>query len=181
MNRSKPWIAAILGMVFGAILMVGYLAHADRLRPAKPDVLVSLAQTLDAQHKQVDVLLKQGDVAGAIAVLEDARTLTWPSREQAGDTAVVLRHDTYGRLLRLRLDHPSISPQDPSAMLTTLTEGLGQDYKQIDTNLFTARLLAIHGELLVSQGQDEQALTAYEEALTMNRQLLTNALAGSQP
>lgn len=181
MSRYKTWISMIFGMILGSILMFTYLAHADRLAPAKPDVLVSLAQTLDTQHKRVDLLLEQNDIAGAIEALEQVRSLPWPSQEQAGEPAVVLRHDTYGRLLRLRLDHPNIDPQTPSEMLNTLNEGLGSTYNQITTNLFTARLVALRGELFASQGQDDQALDAYEEALHMNRQLLSQALSGAQP
>ena len=56
-------------------------------------------------------------------------------------------------------------------------EGLGEDYKELRTNPFTARLVAVRGELYEEQGDDGAALGAYEEALTMNRALLDQALA----
>ncbi|HEY8375222.1 MAG TPA: hypothetical protein VIK91_01985 [Nannocystis sp.] len=176
------WIAVLLGAVVGAAGMLAGLAQAGRLAPApKPEVLVTLAQTLEAEHRRVDLLLKQRDVAGAIAALEQLRTIAWPEPAVAGEAAAVLRHDVYGRLLRLRLDHPEVDPKDADTLAAIAGEGLGADYKSIATNAFTARLVGIRGEIAEKQGRDDDALAAYEEALTMNRALLQQALAGAAP
>ena len=92
---------------------------------------------------------------------------------------VILRHDVYGRLLRLRLDNPGIDAKPGDALLATVEEALGGDAEEIRTNAFTARLVAIRGELLEKQGRDDDALTAYERALDMNRALLQQAIAGA--
>lgn len=182
MKRTFSWISLVAGMALGAALMLAGLAQAGRLAPApKPEVLVTLAQTLEAEHKRVDLLLKQKDFAGAISALEKMRTMQWPDREDAGDTAVALRHDVYGRLLRLRLDHPDVDPKTPEALSAVAGEGLGADYKAITTNAFTARLVGLKGEISEKQGKDDAALTSYEEALDMNRALLQQALAGAAP
>src|SRR5690606_25330211 len=106
-----------------------------------------LAQTVDVEHRRVDLLLKQRDIGGAIAALEQLRAISWPEPAVAGDAAAVLRHDVYGRLLRLRLDHPEVDPKPPDALAATLTEGLGVDYKGVATNAFTARLVGLRGEI----------------------------------
>lgn len=176
------WLSLFAGAALGAAIMLGGLAQAGRLAPApKPEVLVALAQTVEAEHRRVDLLLKQKDVPGAIAALEQLRTIEWPGREAAGDAAIVLRHDVYGRLLRLRLDHPEVDARAPDALASLAGEGLGADYKAIPTNAFTARLVGIRGEISEKQGRDDAALTAYEEALDMNRALLQQAIAGASP
>lgn len=181
MKRLNAWISLLLGTALGAGLMLAGLAQAGRLAPARPEVLVALAQTLEAEHQRVDLLLKQKDPAGAIAALEQLRKLPWPARQDGGDAALVLRHDVYGRLLRLRLDHPDVDPKAPDALAELAAEGLGDDYKAIETNAFTARLVGLRGEISEKQGRDDAALSAYEEALDMNRALLQQALAGAAP
>lgn len=181
MKRLHTWISLGLGAALGAGLMLAGLAQAGRLAPARPEVLVALAQTLEAEHQRVDLLVKQKDVAGAIAALERLRVTPWPERQDAGDAAVVLRHDVYGRLLRLRLDHPEVDPKSPEQLAAIATEGLGDDYKAIETNAFTARLVGLRGEISEKLGRDDAALSAYEEALDMNRALLQQALAGAAP
>lgn len=181
MKRLNGWISLALGATLGAGLMLAGLAQAGRLAPARPAVLVALAQTLESEHQRVDLLLKQKDIAGAVAALEQLRALPWPAREDAGDAGLTLRHDVYGRLLRLRLDHPEVDPKSPDALAAIAAEGLGDDYKQIETNAFTARLVGLRGEISEKQGRDDAALSAYEEALDMNRALLQQALAGAAP
>ena len=167
-----------LGMMIGALAMLVGLAQAGRLAPSRPETVVALGQLLDAEHRRVDLLLEQGDVAGAIAALEALREHGWPSHEAGGDLALTLRHDVYGRLLRLRLDNPEIDPVTPEGLLVRADEGLGEGYQEIDTNPFTARLVALRGEVLERLERDDDALTAYEEALEMNRILLDRELEG---
>jgi hypothetical protein len=182
MTRRFSWLSLLAGLVLGACIMLVSLAQAGRLAPPpKPEVLVALAQTLETEHARVDLLLKQKDVAGAIAALEQLRTREWPTRADAGETADQLRHDVYGRLVRLRVDHPKVDPRTPEQLGELVREGLGDDYKTLAVNAFTARLVALRGEVAELRGDDDAALTAYDEALTMNRGLLQAALAGAAP
>ena len=180
-RRLTSGLSLLAGVLLGALLMLVGLAQAGRLAPAQPQVLVALAQSLEVEHQRVDLLLAQKDVAGAIAALESLRKLAWPDRAVAGDAAELLRHDVYGRLLRLRLDHPKIDPRTPEQLTSLAQEGLGDDYKSLEVNAFTARLVALRGEIAELRGDDDAALGAYEEALTMNRGLLQQALAGAAP
>jgi hypothetical protein len=166
------------GFMLGALTMLVGLAQAGKLAPSRPDALVALAQTVEVEHRRVDLLLERDDVAGAIALLEDLRKQPWLSREEGGDVAVELRHDVYGRLVRLRLDHPDVDPIGDDALLGIAAEGLGDDYRDLDTNPFTARLVALRGEILEGLDRDDDALGAYEEALEMNRTLLERELGG---
>ena len=178
-SRITSGLHVLAGLLLGALLMLVGLAQAGRLAPSRPEVLVALAQTLEVEHQRVDLLLAQKDVAGAIAALEALRRLQWPDRAAAGEAGEQLRHDVYGRLLRLRIDHPKVDPRTPEQLTQIAQEGLGDDYKSLEINAFTARLVALRGELAELRGDDEAALTAYDEALTMNRGLLQQALAGA--
>lgn len=174
---TQRWLTLAVGLVLGAGSMLVGLAQAGRLAPARPDALVVLAQTVEVEHRRIDLLLERGDEAGAIAALEALRRQSWPSREDGGDLAEQLRHDVYGRLVRLRLDFPDIDPVTDAALLAILDEGLGPAYREVETNPFTARLVALRGEVLEERGRDDEALSAYEEALDMNRALLELELA----
>lgn len=186
-RRARGWgrFAGVLSVLFGmalgvAVTVVGF-ASANKLRPPQdPEVLVALGQLLETEHLRVDLLLEKGDVAGAIEALEALTSTQWPTRERGGDASVLLRHDLYGRLLRLRLDHPDIEPKPPEAMLALAEKGLGKEYDQLDPNPFTARLVGIKAELLEAAGRDDDALQMYEEALDMNRTVL-DELMGAQP
>jgi hypothetical protein len=164
-----------MGLLVGVALTLGGWAHAQRFRPSKPEVLVALAQLLDAEHQRVDLLLRRGDVAGAIAALESLRTTTWPTLEEGGDAAVQLRHDAWGRLLRLRLDHPEVDPQSLEELLAIADEGL-RDADRVEDNPFTARLFALRGEMLALEAKDHEALADFERALEINRVLLDREL-----
>lgn len=180
-RRLPTWVALFAGLVLGGVLMLMGLAKAGRLAaPPPPEILVSLAQTLDVEHQRVDLLVDQGKFDEAIAALESLRGLDWPTRAQAGDAGVSLRHDIYGRLMRLRLDHPKVDTQTPDQLLSIANEGLGSEYQEVTTNAFTARLVAISGEVHELRGNDDAALTAYEQALDMNRNLLNQAIADMQ-
>ncbi|MGB1013851.1 MAG: hypothetical protein ACPG4T_06945 [Nannocystaceae bacterium] len=180
-RRLPTWVAVFAGLVLGGVLMLMGLAKAGRLAaPPPPEVLVSLAQTLDVEHQRVDLLVDQGNYTEAIAALENLRGLDWPTRAQAGDAGISLRHDIYGRLMRLRLDHPKVDTQTPDQLLTIANEGLGSDFQEVATNAFTARLVAIQGEVHELRRDDDAALTAYEQALEMNRNLLNQALSDMQ-
>lgn len=180
-TRRVSWISLLAGALLGAFIMLVGLAQAGRLAPPpNPEKLVALAQDLQVEHKRVDLLLKQKDVPGAIAALEDMRTkIDWPGRAVAGEAAEQLRHDAYGRLVRLRLDHPTVDARTPDQLDALVREGLGDDYKTLAVNAFTARLVALRGEVAEQRGNDDAALSAYDEALTMNRALLQQALAGA--
>ncbi len=166
-----------LGMLLGAVGMFAGLAQADRIVPARPDVLVALGQRVEVEHRAVDLKLGRGDVAGAIASLESLRMGPWPSPEEASGASVALRHDAYGRLVRLRLDHPEVEPVDEGKLLELVAEGLGDE--DSEASPFTARLWALRGELYESQGRDDDALAAYEKALEINALLLEHELGGA--
>lgn len=171
----------LTGAILGAVLTVGGLALAGKLRPPDdPEVLVVLAQTIDTTDKQVDVMLARGDVAGAIAALEQLRASKWPSRDRGGDAAVQLRHDAYGRLLRLRLDNPQIDAKTAPQLLEIVDEGLGREWELLDPNPFTAHLLALRGEIYEQLGRDGDALLVYQQALDMNRDLLDEVMEGAR-
>ncbi len=165
-----------IGMMLGAGGMFVGLAQADRIVPARPDVLVALGQRLEVEHRVVDLKVGKGDFAGAIESLETLRTGPWPSSEDASSVSVALRHDAYGRLVRLRLDHPEVDPQGEEKLLELVTEGLGE--QDSEASPFTARLWALRGELYESQGRDDEALQAYEKALEINTLLLERELGG---
>ena len=176
--RRGVIIAGIVGLALGSGATALALKATGRLTTpaAEPELLVTLGQTLEAEHARVDVLLARGEVGAAIAALEGLRALAWPSRAAGGDAAVQLRHDAYGRLVRLRLDHPEVDPVGPAELLVRCDEGLGAEAGAIAGNAFTARLHALRGEVLAAMGRDEEALAAYERALEINRELLQRAL-----
>ncbi len=167
------------GVVLGGALMFVGLAQADRLAPERPGVLVALGQRLEVEHRAVDLKLERGDVAGAIASLDALREGPWPGIDDVTEAGVQLRHDAYGRLIRLRLDHPDVDPRGVEDMLALVAEGLG-DEEGLDANPFTARLWALRGELLEEQGRDDEALAAYEQALEINAMLLERELEGGE-
>ncbi len=181
-DKTSGWTAIgqlLTGMILGVALTVAGLSMAGKLKPpGDHDALVALAQAVDATDKQVDLRLGRGDVAGAIKVLEQLRGEPWPDRERGGDAAIQLRHDAYGRLLRLRLDHPEVDPQTAVQLLALADEGLGREWELLDPNPFTAHLLALRGEVLEQLGRDDDALLVYEQALDMNRDLLDEVLQG---
>ena len=179
--KHRSLTSLVGGILIGALAMFVGLAQAGKLAPEQPEAVVALAQLLDAEHRRVDLLLDEDDIAGAIAALEALREQPWPTRQEGGDVALQLRHDAYGRLLRLRLDHPDIDPRPADVLLQIADEGLGEDAEEIDVNPFTARLTAMRGEILELLDRDDDALTAYEEALEMNRVLLERELAGGNP
>lgn len=185
-RRARGLLPVALGMILGALAMLVGLAQAGRLTPREPETVVALGQLLDAEHRRIDLLLERGDVAGAIAALEALRGQPWPDHEAGGDVGITLRHDVYGRLLRLRLDHPEVSspdvsPVQPQALLDLADEGLGESWRDVDPNPFTARLTALRGEVLEALDRDDDALTAYEAALEMNRVLLERELHAEDP
>jgi tetratricopeptide (TPR) repeat protein len=176
-------IAALVGMFLGsgvtwALLGGRAAAVAPAAAPearAAPDLLVTLAQTLEAEHRRVDLLISRGEVAAAIGALEEVRALKWPSVAEGGEAAVLLRHDLFGRLLRLRLDYPEVSARPAAELLALCDQGLGAEV--VAANAFTARLHALRGEVLEAMGRDDEALVSYEKALEQNRALLQQALA----
>jgi tetratricopeptide (TPR) repeat protein len=165
------------GLILGALLTVTGLALAGKLKPpGEPAALVALAQSVEASDKVVDIQIGRGDIAGAIATLEKLRAQPWPNRERGGDAGIQIRHDAYGRLLRLRLDNPQVDGKTPAELLEIADEGLGREWELLDANPFTARLLAQRGEVLELLGRDDDALLEYERALDMNRDLLDEVL-----
>jgi len=176
-GRARRFTTLALGMALGAAGMFVGLAQADRIAPQRPEVLVALGQRLDVEHRAVDLKVERGDIAGAIESLESLRAGPWPPVEDATPVAVALRHDAYGRLARLRLDHPDVDPTAAATMLEMIDEGLGDE--PTDPNPFTARLWALRGEVLEEQGRDDEALWAYEKALEINTALLEREIGGA--
>jgi tetratricopeptide (TPR) repeat protein len=167
------------GLILGALLTVTGLALAGKLKPpGEPEALVALAQSVEATDKVVDIQIGRGDIAGAIATLEQLRGQPWPNRERGGDAGIQIRHDAYGRLLRLRLDNPQVDGKSAAELLEIADEGLGREWELLDANPFTARLLAQRGEVLEQLGRDDDALLDYERALDMNRDLLEEVING---
>ena len=73
-HLSKPLVTLLAGVLLGACLMFVGLARAGRLAPPpRPEVLVSLAQTLEVEHRRVDVQLGQraGDQEFLVRALDD--------------------------------------------------------------------------------------------------------------
>jgi len=180
-SQKKGVFAQIVTLAVGVVLGVGLTlvtsSFAGPMKaPSNPESLVALAQLMDTEHRRVDLLLEKGDVAGAIEALEDLRKGKWPNRDQGGDAAIQLRHDAYGRLLRLRIDHPKVDTKTDQELLGLLDEGLGNEADLVPDNVFTARLVAIRGEVLEGLGRDDDALLAYERALDINRGLLDDLL-----
>jgi hypothetical protein len=158
--------------------MLVSLAQAGRLAPSRPEVLVALAQTLEVEHKRVDLLLKQKDVAGAIAALEACASSSGrPARPPARPPNSCATTSTAGSCACASTTRRS-TPHARAARRHR-PEGLGDDYKSLAVNAFTARLVALRGEVSELRGDDDAALAAYDEALTMNRGLLQQALAGA--
>jgi tetratricopeptide (TPR) repeat protein len=169
------------GLILGALLTVTGLALAGKLKPpGEPEALVALAQSVEASDKVVDIQIGRGDIAGAIATLEQLRRQPWPNRERGGDAGIQIRHDAYGRLLRLRLDNPQVDGKSAAELLEIADEGLGREWELLDANPFTARLLAQRGEVLEQLGRDDDALLDYERALDMNRDLLEEVIGGGR-
>jgi tetratricopeptide (TPR) repeat protein len=180
-TRRVQGVAAIVaGMILGVVFTVVGLAQAGRLAPERPDALVALGQLLEAEHRRVDLLIERGDVDQAVGVLEGLREGPWPSIDDGGEASVQLRHDAYGRLVRLRLDNPKVDPKGSDDVLALVDEGLG-DEGGLEPNPFTARLWALRGEVLEEMGRDDEALDAYEKAMEINRMLLERELAGGDP
>lgn len=175
-GRISRFGTLAIGMLLGAGGMFAGLAQADRITPARPDVLVALGQRLEVQHRAVDLKVGKGDFVGAIESLESLRSGPWPSPEDASDASVALRHDAYGRLVRLRLDHPDVDPLGEGKLLEMVAEGLGEE--DAEASPFTARLWALRGEVHEAQGHDDEALQAYEKALEINGLLLERELGG---
>lgn len=176
---TRRALTLALGFVLGAGTMLVGLAQAGRLSPARPEALVALAQLVEVEHHRIDLLVERGDIAGAIAALEALLAQPWPSREDAGDLGAELRHDVAGRLVRLRLDHPDVDARSDDELLATIDTALGTDWREVDANPFTARLVALRGEVLEQAGRDGDALGAYESALELNRVLLDRELGGA--
>lgn len=174
--RTRTLVTLLAGLMLGVVLTVVSLAQAGRLAPERPATLVALGQMLETEHRRVDLLLSRGKVAEAIQVLEALREHPWPTRADGGDDAVMMRHDVYGRLVRLRIDHPDVDRKAPEELLALCDEGLAEAYREVDVNPFTSRLVALRGEVLEQLERDDDALTAYEEALDMNRELLDREL-----
>ena len=116
-RRTTSGLSMLAGTLLGAVLMLVGLAQAGRLAPSRPEVLVALAQTLEVEHQHVDLLLKQKDIAGAIAALEALRKLEWPTRETAGESAEQLRHAARQSAAR---PHARLALHAPPAVLDAL-------------------------------------------------------------
>ncbi len=177
MNHGLSRLGTLLvGGVLGATLAVVGLAQAGKLAADEPKVLVALGQKLEVEHRTVDLFVEEGNVASAVKTLESLRAGPWPDAGEGGEAAVQLRHDAYGRLLRLRLDHPEVDPKTPEQLIEIADEAMGDD-PEPDANPFTARIWALRGEILEEQGRDDEALDAYERAIGINQILLERELS----
>ncbi len=176
-SRLRDLLLLACGVIVGVVLATVSLTRADDLRPPKdPEVLVALAQSLEIEHARVDLLIDQGKIEEAITALDELRAQRWPDPELGGDASILLKHDCYGRLIRLRLDYPEIRPMAADAMLGAIDEALGADAQRLPNNIYTARLYGLRGEVLELLKRDDDALAEYEHALAMHKTLLDELL-----
>ena len=63
---TQRWLTLAVGLVLGAGSMLVGLAQAGRLAPARPDALVVLAQTVEVEHRRIDLLLEREQLRARI-------------------------------------------------------------------------------------------------------------------
>lgn len=173
MNASRirrwrgPLTAALCLLLVGA---GGMAVHASKRRTAT----VGIAQLVEVAEAQADVHERAGRPEEAARVLDDALRASWPKSADP-DVAIALRSALLGRWARLRLDDPNLSEDERNRVRDRLVAHLGETSEPHE-DAFTARLLAILGEIYEAEGRDDEALSAYERALEINRTLLERLL-----
>ena len=164
-----------------ALLLAGSLAAGGAAVAAgrRHRATVALAQLVEAARARADLLEARGDRAAAARALDEALAGPWPDAADP-EVAVPLRSALLGRWARLRLDAPGAGAAERAAVKARIEshlEGMGT----VHEDAFTARLLAILGEIHEAEGRDDQALEAYERALAINRALLQKLLDDASP
>ncbi|RMG98133.1 MAG: tetratricopeptide repeat protein [Deltaproteobacteria bacterium] len=135
---------------------------------------VGIAQLVEVAEAQADVHERAGRPDEAARVLDDALRAPWPKTADR-DVAIALRSALLGRWARLRLDDPNLSDDERNRVRDRIVAHL-DDASELHEDAFTARLLAILGEIYEAEGRDDEALAAYERALEINRTLLERLL-----
>jgi hypothetical protein len=151
----------LLGWLAVAIAVAG--AGACSRAPATEPWAAAAAE----KHREADRLLDQGDPAGARAALESLVAAEAPHAGDSQERRLAVQ-DAYFRLARLAL-----AGHDARQALAYSDAGLALGTR---SDLFVANLLVARGAAHEALGDGRAAAADYDRALTINEDLLREAL-----